>query len=135
MGGGAGGGGGDARAGGGAGEGALARLLEQPFFLESRLQPLELCLECAHSFRLDEVDDELQVAPCLVERDPPVGDDGVAVVELEALVVAFEEDAAKRRVGVLQAEAAVAGRVAPQVLDLAADPEAGRAAVGLYGAT
>ena len=57
-------------------------------------------------------------------------DDGVAVLEVEAFVVALEEHAAEGGVGLFEAEVDVAGRIAAEVRNLARDPEVAEEEVG-----
>ena len=78
-------------------ERALARGIEEPLLLEAGAAPLELGGGRAGAGRLDEVDDELEIAPLLVEGEGAVGEERGPLLHPLPLagVAAAEEDAAQ----------------------------------------
>src|SRR3989454_8304837 len=127
----AGGRGNDADAGGEAGQGAFAGLVEEAVGGELLLEAFEFRLASAHSGRLYEIDDQLDVAALLVEGDVAVGEHLGAAFERRAAVLALEHDASNLSVRILEGEVDVAALGACEVGDLALHPEVGEREVAL----
>src|SRR5262249_53181937 len=108
---------------------ALARLIEETFGLQARLQLLERQLERAEPLGLQQLDHHLVFAALRVHLDAAEGDHVQAVrrLELDAPRAIAEEHGANLRLGVLEREVRVAGAVQAEVRDLAFDPHGGKA--------
>src|SRR5262245_6395061 len=108
---------------------ALARLIEETLGREPGLELLEGELERAESLRLQQLHDQVILAPLRVDLDAAEGQDVQAVGGLEPNPTppAPEERGAQLRVGVLQREVRVARAVEAKVGDLAFDPHRGEA--------
>ena len=107
------------------GSGRLRAALEEPFGLQPRLELLEGELQRAEPLRLQQLDDQLVLAP--LRRRPrrlPKAMTCRPSVGLEAnpAPAAAEEHGAQLRVVVLQREVRVARAVELEVRDLALDP-------------
>src|SRR4029453_909128 len=103
---------------------ALARLIEEALGLQPGLELLEGELERAESLRLEQLHDQVILAPLRVDLDAAEGQDVQAVGGLEQTPPppAPEERATQLRVGVLQREVRVARAVEAKVGNLALDP-------------
>src|SRR5690606_8709614 len=95
------------------------------------LQRLETAPQEAFARFLDLVDDELELAPGLVEADSCADDDLLAVVQHEAEIARglAKHRAAYLRVRILEGPVQVPGRRPRQVRDLALDPDRPEAAL------
>ena len=104
---------------------ALAFGSEKAFGVEGRLELLERGPQRAFASGFNVVDDDLEVAPRLVDGKPSAQHHRQAVGwrEADEAVAAGEHDAAQLRPVVLQAEVPVARSIGAEVGHLAANPD------------